>query len=59
MSCLSYAIFCRPAAKTSVLEAAVELLRAGSHLRTHPGRLEDVGSAVGAEGVENPDWVVI
>jgi AAA domain, putative AbiEii toxin, Type IV TA system len=30
------------AGKTSVLEAAVELLRAGSHLRTDPGLLEDV-----------------
>jgi hypothetical protein len=30
------------AGKTSVLEAAVDLLRAGSHLRTDPGLLEDV-----------------
>jgi len=30
------------AGKTSVLEAAVELLMAGSHLRTDPGLLEDV-----------------
>ena len=30
------------AGKTSVLEAAVELLKAGSHLRTDPGLVEDI-----------------